>query len=170
MAGMRARIVTFSVKQDVTTLVEKHAKWAWILHDKDVNEDTGEVKEPHYHYYIEFPNSRYIASVAKEFDIPENMIEVVRNKTGVLRYLTHSTEDSKSKYQYDISEVHASFEIEQATQGYDMQSIYDMISQSGSVREAISRVYKAGYTGNALIGVSYIISIYDSINREEKSQ
>lgn len=31
-------------------------KYAYILHDKDIEEDTGELKKPHYHLWLEFPS------------------------------------------------------------------------------------------------------------------
>jgi len=160
----RARTITFSVKQDVTELVEKYQKYAWILHDRDVDIETGEIKDPHYHYFIEFPNARHLSGVAKEFEILESMIEVVRNKVGILRYFTHSTPASKEKYQYDISEVHSSFDIEAATEENDMLTYFEIISKSKNVVDAIKKIQSIGYTGNPLVGVSYIVKIYQSIH------
>ena len=161
---VRSRRITFSLHQDVTELVEKYAIYAWIYHDKDINVETGELIEPHYHYYLEVPNARHLSSFASEFNIPENMIEVVRNKVGILRYLTHSTESSKEKYEYSLDDVHSSFDMIAATESYDMESIYDVIVTASSPRDAIRRVKGLGYVGNPLIGVSYVLNVYEKVH------
>ena len=75
-------------------------KFAYIKHDKDN-------AEPHYHFYFEFINPRSVSGLSKTLDIPENMLEIIKNKTGYLVYLTHSDEKSQKegKFHYDISEI-----------------------------------------------------------------
>lgn len=102
---MKRRNYTFALTKDnsrIIKIVEKFPKYAYIKHDKD----SGEI---HYHYYIEFPNPRSLSSVARELSIPENMLEQVYSKCGILTYLTH--ENSPEKHHYDLSEVVANFDI-----------------------------------------------------------
>jgi len=84
-----------------------------ITHDKDENPDTGEIVEPHTHFYIEYDTPRKISTVANLFGVADNFIEVVSNKKAVLRYLTHKDQDTKAKY--DDEEVYTNAEIDYKT-------------------------------------------------------
>ena len=72
-----------------------------INHDKDYNIDTGEVVEPHTHVYIDYATPRKITTVANLLEVEPNFIELVKNKKGFLRYLTHKDEEDKYKYSDD---------------------------------------------------------------------
>lgn len=74
-----------------------------INHDKDTSE-AGEQVEAHTHIYLEYVNPRKITTVANLLDVAVNFVEVVRNKKGYLRYLTHL--DEKDKHRYDVNEVY----------------------------------------------------------------
>lgn len=102
--AIKRRNYTFALTEDnerIISIVEQFPCYAYIYHDKD------EGVKPHYHYYIEFANPRYLNSVAEELGIPPNMIEPVRNKAGLLFYLCHETEAAKKqgKHIYDKSEI-----------------------------------------------------------------
>lgn len=73
-----------------------------INHDKD-NNDLGEIVEPHTHIYLEYETPRKLSTVANLLEVEANFIEIIRNKKGYLRYLTHK--DDLDKFQYDNSEV-----------------------------------------------------------------
>jgi len=73
-----------------------------ITHDKDTNEQ-GEVVEAHTHFYIEYDTPRKVSTVANLLGVSDNFIEIVRNKKGYIRYLTHM--DEEDKYRYDEDEV-----------------------------------------------------------------
>ena len=75
-----------------------------INHDKDYNEETGEVVEPHTHIYLEYVNPRKVSTVANLLEVEPNFIEIIRNKKGYLRYLTHM--DQKDKHRYKADEVY----------------------------------------------------------------
>ncbi|MCL2675549.1 MAG: replication protein [Firmicutes bacterium] len=81
--------------------------YAWILHDKDVNEKTGELKKPHYHFLAQFgTNNR--GSWFKRFDTDDMgriMIEPCISPESAYLYLTHEDPKSKKKnaYVYDKS-------------------------------------------------------------------
>ena len=74
-----------------------------INHDKDINEACEPV-EPHTHIYIDYSTPRKITTVANLLGVEVNFIELVKNKKGFLRYLTHK--DDLDKYQYDDDEVY----------------------------------------------------------------
>lgn len=74
-----------------------------INHDKDTNEN-GELIEEHTHVLIEYKTPRKISTVANLLECDTNFIELVKNKTAVLRYLTHM--DDVDKYQYNHDKVY----------------------------------------------------------------
>ena len=79
-----------------------------INHDKDINE-AGEKVEAHTHIYLEYTSPRKITTVANLLEVQANFIEIVRNKKGYLRYLTHK--DETEKHIYDDSEVFTNSDI-----------------------------------------------------------
>ena len=80
-----------------------------INHDKDTSE-TGEQVEAHTHIYLEYVNPRKITTVANLLGVETNFVEVIRNKKGYLRYLTHL--DEEEKHRYEASEVYTNSEQE----------------------------------------------------------
>ena len=150
--------MTISLKQDITGLVEQYSKYAWILHDKDINNETGELKDAHYHIYLEFPNPRSINSIANELDIEPFMIEAVRNKQGIIAYLTHSK--SPEKYQYDISEVHSNFEIKRIEDVMSMIVISKLIYECATFEEFVAELTKRGLNGNPLTNYSNCLKVW----------
>ena len=121
MATLSGRVFTASLKPHWTN--EKIADWlaetkgalsAYIItHDKDYNTETGEIVEAHTHIYIEYDTPRKITTVARLLAVEPNFIEVVRNKKGVLRYLTHKDQETKAKY--DDEQVYTNAEIDYTT-------------------------------------------------------
>ena len=73
-----------------------------ITHDKDID-DNGELVEAHTHLLIDYETPRKITTVSNLLGVADNFIEVVKNKKGFLRYLTHL--DEVDKYKYSASEV-----------------------------------------------------------------
>lgn len=82
--------------------IQKNFDYAYILHDKDFDEATGELKKPHYHFILYFDNPVYKTSLAKQLDILPNYIQIESLKKGLL-YLIHY--NNKEKYQYSLDEV-----------------------------------------------------------------
>lgn len=102
---IKRRNYTFALTKDnerIIRIVEKYPKYAYIKHDKDD-------AEVHYHYYVEFPSPRSLNAVAKELDIPPNMLEQVYSKKGILQYLTH--ENAHDKHHYDVSEIQTNMDL-----------------------------------------------------------
>ncbi|MBO7736099.1 MAG: hypothetical protein J6S67_26245, partial [Methanobrevibacter sp.] len=88
--------------------------YAYIRHDKDRPKNLDDLKlNPeagvHYHFFIEFSNPRSFCSVADELELPVTSLEPVRDKVGILRYLTH--ENSPDKHHYSPDEVVSNFNV-----------------------------------------------------------
>lgn len=77
-------------------------RYAAILHDKDTDEN-GELKKPHWHIVLVFPNQRTVNPIAKEFGIKSNYLQLSHDRDAALRYLIHA--DDPDKYQYSPDEV-----------------------------------------------------------------
>lgn len=73
-----------------------------INHDKD---DT----ESHTHIYLEYTNPRKVSTVANLLGVESNFIEIIRNKKGYLRYLTHMDDDDK--HRYDENQVYTNNDV-----------------------------------------------------------
>lgn len=83
--------------------IQKNFDYAMILHDKDYDEKTGELKKPHYHIVIRFNNAKWNTALAEDLNITSNYIEESRNIKRSLQYLIHYNDENK--HQYDLSEV-----------------------------------------------------------------
>ena len=67
-------------------LITKY-NYAYILHDKDKNDD-GSLKKEHYHFLLFFPNARWGSAILKDIKIDNpNLIEFRENKADAVQYL-----------------------------------------------------------------------------------
>lgn len=93
--------------------IRDYTFYAYILHDKDtfdvdtvVNGITyraGDLKKPHYHVVVKFPDARWASSVCSELGISFNYVRKSESLTRDLRYLIHYSDPDK--YQYSFEEV-----------------------------------------------------------------
>lgn len=89
--------------------------WAYILHDKDIVEETGELKKAHYHWVGSMRNPLQISTVINRLEVPPQAVEFVKkrggkdNWKGAVRYLIHDV--NPEKHQYDTTEVISNFDI-----------------------------------------------------------
>lgn len=90
--------------------IKKNYEYASIIHDKDINKETGEIIKKHRHVIVILPNARTIESISKEYEINKEKIEIVHNKKYMIRYLIHK--DNPEKYQYKIEDIETNIEIE----------------------------------------------------------
>lgn len=81
----------------------KFIDWAYILHDKDVNEN-GELKKPHIHW-VGRATPRCLSVVSNFLGLPENDIEVVKNFDNMVMYLIHLNDIDKFQYSPDDVET-----------------------------------------------------------------
>ena len=76
---------------------------AYILHDKDVVGESGEILKPHYHIVISTDNQTWNTAIASELGIETRFLQKLQNEKRALEYLIHW--NTPNKYQYDIKEV-----------------------------------------------------------------
>lgn len=89
----------------LSVIRSKFTDWAYILHDKDTDEN-GVLKKPHIHW-VGRATPRYLSVVANFLGLPENNIEVVRNFDNTVCYLIHLNDIDK--YQYSPDDVESNF-------------------------------------------------------------
>lgn len=107
------------IKRAIAKRGDSLMNWAYIRHDKDKYIDgddipegkkIGDKREPHWHVLLKFKNQVEISTVAKDFNVPENLVE---KKTGqsayfdMLYYFTHEADEQRQlgKYTYERDEV-----------------------------------------------------------------
>lgn len=110
-----------------------------INHDKDLNEQ-GELAETHTHIYLEYSNPRKITTVANLLEVETNFIEIIRNKKGYLRYLTHM--DEQDKHRYEANEVYTNH-----------NQSYEMLVRGNSITDKEIAEYIIQGRGMELLGV-----------------
>lgn len=110
-----------------------------INHDKDFNEQ-GELVETHTHIYLEYTNPRKITTVANLLEVETNFIEVIRNKKGYLRYLTHM--DEQDKHIYQAHEVYTNH-----------NQSYEMLVRGNSITDKEIAEYLKQGRGMELLGL-----------------
>lgn len=79
--------------------------FAWIKHDKDVDED-GVLKKEHIHILVSFNSPRKLSWILSRFK--QTHVESISSATAYLRYMTHSNLDDPTKYIYPDSDLHMS--------------------------------------------------------------
>lgn len=101
-----------------------------ITHDKDTDKE-GNLIEPHTHILLDYNTPRKISTVANLFNVEQNFIELVRNKKGMLRYLTHMDEPDKHRYlpEQVITNNSISYELTVLGNGLSDKDIADYIIQ-----------------------------------------
>ncbi len=107
-------------------------EWAYILHDKDINE-SGESIRPHVHVVLKFKNPQTLDRVASDLKIEPQYLEVWSGRiNNAYSYLLHLTSGAKEKHVYSPKEVKASFDfqkrIEDITKSVSKQAIKDAIN------------------------------------------
>ena len=83
----------------LSTIRSKFIDWAYILHDKDVDEN-GELKKSHIHW-VGRATPRCLSVVSNFLGLPENDIEVVKNFDNMVMYLIHLNDIDKFQYSPD---------------------------------------------------------------------
>lgn len=86
---------------------------ASIVHDKDIDEVTGKIKDPHIHIVF-YDTGRLSLRKLKEAtrETKENYFEFMERKDAAFMYLIHAAKKDRNNYQYDISDVTANFDYE----------------------------------------------------------
>lgn len=114
-----APLMTEARIDEVLTKYKSIKRWAWIAHDRDIDED-GKPKPLHYHIVIDCGRTVVdSAAVERWFGVPVGFAHIPRDKDGVpgkgryllrdlLEYLPHDKFPQRGKY--DDSDVHANFD------------------------------------------------------------
>lgn len=87
----------------LSTIRSKFTDWAYILHDKDIDEN-GVLKKPHFHW-VGRATPRCLSVVSNFLGLPENDIEVVKNFDNMVMYLIHLNDIDKFQYSPDDVET-----------------------------------------------------------------
>lgn len=147
-------------------------EFAYILHDKDVDEN-GELKKPHIHWLGRRKNGVHVSTVSKVMGIEEHHIEMIRNWQGSVRYLTHV--DYPEKFQYNVENIDGSIKdifsyFNIVSEGEAVISIIKQRDSGKSYREilfdAVEKGYYAHFRRN--LGIVQIIEEDDRRVREKK--
>lgn len=89
-------------------------KYAYILHDKDILEETGEMKKAHFHLFLEFPSqvkSNVLESLLVSVGGTASMVSNKVTNRNFLAYLTHSTTMAKeTKKEYEFEAIKTNWE------------------------------------------------------------
>ena len=110
-------------------------KYAYILHDKDIDKN-GNPVSPHFHIILKFnkDDGRTLRHIANWFGVEEQYVSKSTSKSrnkflDMCKYLIHNGKDEK--YQYDPSLVQSNFDynnfITQTTRAKRKQEIIDLI-------------------------------------------
>lgn len=98
---------TYNCEQIIGYIMLDFENWAYIKHDKDTIEETGEIKKEHIHLLFRNKDRLSINSVAKKYGVPVNDIVWKANWQYAVQYLVHY--NHPEKYQYDISDIVSSY-------------------------------------------------------------
>lgn len=94
---------SYDCEQLLSIIRSKFIDWAYILHDRDTD-DNGELKKPHIHW-IGRATPRTLSVVSNFLGLPENDIEVVKNFDNMVMYLIHLNDIDKFQYSPDDVET-----------------------------------------------------------------
>ena len=140
-------------------------KWAFILHDRDENEDLGEsctdgtlskegeeqaqspsdkpsktLVRQHFHVVLKFENAHSIASIAKLFKDEKQYVQIWNGRIeNAWSYLLHKTSGARSKFQYSPADVTANFDFAK-----EIKKIEDKVKQSKANINAEIQSYTDG--------------------------
>ena len=119
-------------KNDLDLLLNYNVKrWAYILHDKDKNDD-GTPAEPHYHLFLSFlsPRRKLWLDTFKAIKKPSQNIfcEPCRDLDALLLYFTHFNDPDK--YQYLRDSIQSNFALDEAEQiTHKRYELYQQLKQ-----------------------------------------
>ena len=66
---------TYKVDDVLERIKSYFDQWAYCLHDKDVYDETGEIKKAHYHWVGSVRNPVQVSTISNALGVPSNYIE-----------------------------------------------------------------------------------------------
>ena len=151
-------------QDELTKMLDEIAiNYYFILHDKDINDKTGELERPHYH--LVFTTAKRVRlgtilnRISKILKIPKVVItiDLAFNYNYHIRYLTHL--DDKNKYQYDQNDIKTNDEKGLV---YAQRSKTDKIDADTLIESC--RQTKSRIALMRLIGIGNYITFYRAID------
>lgn len=167
---IKTRAVTFSFKldqydiDDLVQTVEPH-RYAWIIHDGDINPDTGELKDPHVHFFAQVESPRSLQWFSDLLEVPINQLQKVKSTKAMLRYLCHL--DNPEKSQYPTTCVHANFDYACtiASDNINYAELYDDYSNIGISITPQDFIKK--YNTLLSKSLSSLLTVFDKVRTRE---
>lgn len=100
-------LITYHLEEVIKSVLQVNTgrirHWAYILHDKDTNED-GSLKQSHYHVLIQLNNAMTMSACRALFPTEQNTLAQPQyDKAASFLYLTHK--DQPDKYQYPDTDI-----------------------------------------------------------------
>lgn len=89
---------SYSCVQVLAAVKRSMPEWAYVLHDKDIDWETGESKKPHYHVLVKVPSPVLRSVIAHKVEIPETDVQLVGRYKDYARYLIHADDGDKAQY------------------------------------------------------------------------
>lgn len=91
-----------------------HVPWAESpVHDRDVNEETGELKKPHIHVCLYFAGKKSYEQIKQICDFVQlPRPEPVHELRGYVRYFTHIDYPDKAQYNFDDIKAHNGMRVD----------------------------------------------------------
>lgn len=98
------------------------------LHDKDINEGTGELKKEHYHVLLCFKGKKSFEQIKEITDKLNSPIPQVCNSAqGLIRYFVHR--DNPEKAQYEVKDIYVFGDLDIVSPFKTATSRYDAIRE-----------------------------------------
>jgi hypothetical protein len=124
---------------DALEVIKQSYDYAYILHDKDLDEN-GKTKKPHWHVLVTTgKNQKWSSALSEDLKITENYIQKVKNLDRALEYLIHLNDEDK--HQYSIDDVCGTLKLRLAanmnasdkTEGEKVLELIQVIEESNRV-------------------------------------
>lgn len=133
-------------------------RYAYILHDSDILEVTGEIKKPHYHLWLEFPQSikdRDLIPLLVASGSDGSAISHQKTDRNFLAYMTHDTTNS-----FDVK---AHYEKENIVTNIERQEFNEMYY------EAVSKIKKPNRQKQKVLDTTmYMKELFDILEENKE--
>lgn len=101
--------IDLKVIEDRVRSLTQFKDFAMIIHDKDINHETNNIKAKHIHIVVQLKNTMTIETISDVLKIEKQYINKIKKSTkAAYLYLIHR--NNPEKYQYNVSDVIASFD------------------------------------------------------------
>lgn len=136
--------------------------YAWIYHDKDILEATGEPKKPHFHLWLEFPEavkSMFLDKILEACGGTASMRSNKKTDRNFLAYLTHDTTNSGLKARYDFENIVTNIEPSEFKEMYqEAISNANRPNRQKQEVETITKIYEICTMNNDIISISSLMN------------